>query len=439
MTEPETIAAMATPPGEGGVGIVRLSGVRAVDIASELVGCEASTLVDRQLRRGVVRDREGIRVDEVLIVVMRAPRSFTGEDVAELHGHGGRVNMRVLLRCVLERGARLAEPGEFTRRALQNGKLDLPRAEALLEVIRAGSERAWRVAQGQLEGRLGQRVRQLRECATELLAEVEACIDFPEEDNAYLAAREVGARAAALAEKVGALAATYGVGRLLRDGLQVALTGPANAGKSSLLNALLEEERALVAEEPGTTRDFVDAAVVWDGVPVTLIDTAGLREASSEVEARGIELGRARARRADVRVVLHDGAAPLAVPERPAPGELHVASKGDLLTGRPACLVTSSHTGAGLAELKAAVLEMASDGCAQGDAGEVVTSERQRAQLVASRDALLEAAAGVDAAMPTEMIALDVRTATEALAAVLGEQVGEEVLDALFARFCIGK
>ncbi|HWN70845.1 MAG TPA: hypothetical protein VNM90_24555, partial [Haliangium sp.] len=219
----DTIAAIATPAGAGGVGIVRLSGPDAAAILGRLLQRAPESFPDRALVRGVALDRAGHRLDDVLAVVMRAPRSFTGEDVAELHGHGGVMNMSRLLRAAIDAGARHAEAGEFTRRAFENGKLDLVRAEAILDVIEASSERAWRLAQTQLAGDLGARITRFRERATALLAEVEACIDFPEEGEEYLGVHEVATRARALGQELAALAATFGLGKALRHGIDVAL------------------------------------------------------------------------------------------------------------------------------------------------------------------------------------------------------------------------
>jgi tRNA modification GTPase len=438
----DTIAAIATPAGTGGLGVVRISGPDAGSIAAGLLGVSVEELPDRRLVRGVVRDREGARVDDVLAVVMRAPHSYTGEEVAELHGHGGALNIARLLRQVLAAGARAALPGEFTRRAFANQKLDLTAAEAVLGVIEAGSERAWRVAQAQLAGELGERVRGLRARATELCAEVEAWIDFPEEDIDVRRGSELDARADALGTEVARLAATFALGKALRQGIEVAIVGPVNAGKSSLFNRLLGEERAIVTPEPGTTRDWVEGRAVWDGVPVTLIDTAGERDAArmaSDAERRGVELGRKRAAAADLRLVVH------AAPETPrevtsASGELHVVTKGDLLVGgeRPSLLITSAETGDGIEALRGSILAtVVGDGDA--DEGVVVTSERQRTLLDRASSALGRAAIALRDDRPLEVAALELRDAAGGLAEILGERIGEEMLDALFARFCIGK
>jgi tRNA modification GTPase len=435
MAPPETIAAIATATGRGGVGIVRVSGPDAIAIVSGLLG--RAELPERQLVRGVARAQDGERLDDVLAAAMRGPRSFTGEDVAEVFGHGGTVNMGRLLREVMVRGARPAEPGEFTRRAFENGKLDLTRAEALLGVIEAGSERAWRVAQAQLAGGLGARVDGLRAEATVLLAEVEASIDFPEEDLAVPTAASLVAGCTALAAACTQLARTFRVGRALRRGVEVAIVGPVNAGKSSLFNALVGRERAIVSAEPGTTRDYVEAQVEWDGVAVTLIDTAGWRSGDAEaIEQRGIELARERVAQVDVVVVCTEEADAGAGDDDGR--RVEVRTKCDDGRSVVGAVATSARTGRGLAELRAAVLARAG---VAGDTDDeiVVSSERQRGLLDAASRGFAAAGVGLDRRQPLEMVALDVRDGTRSLAEIVGAEVGETMLDELFARFCIGK
>lgn len=453
-----TIAAVATPPGAGGVGIVRLSGPRAAAIVAALLGRAEESLADRQLVHGVARDPvSGERLDDVLAVVMRGPRSYTGEDVGELHGHGGALNVARLLRATLAAGAQLAEPGEFTRRAFERGRLDLTRAEAVADVIGAASERALRVAQAQLEGALGAHVAALRGRAVALLGEVEASIDFPEEDLSFLPNAEVAAQARALADEVAALAKSYGVGRALREGLTVALVGAPNVGKSSLLNALAGEERALVAAEPGTTRDWVEARVVWSGIAVTVIDTAGERDeaaTASAVERRGMALGRARAAQADVVLRVRDatvaGAPGATAEEEVAAGaagqgggrerEIEVWNKIDLQAPPGGSLGVSATTGAGLDALRAAVLARVAGTSALAEQdGELVTTERQKQLVDEAAAALARGAAAATAGRPPELTAADLRAAAGALARIHGVEVGEHVLDYLFGRFCIGK
>ena len=435
----DTIAACATAAGTGGVAIVRVSGPDAIAIASAVTAADAAAWEDRRLVRARIVDRGGRRVDDGLAVVMRGPRSFTGEDVVELHVHGGAVNVGAVLGAVVAAGARLAEPGEFTRRALEAGKVTVAEAEAMLAVVSAPSARAWALAQAQLAGALARTVAAERAAAAAVLAELEARIDFPEEGVEPADREALGVELARLEGAAGALERSFVAGRALTDGVVVAVVGAVNAGKSALVNALVGAERVLVSEEPGTTRDYVEVRAVWDGVPVTLVDTAGERDAAAEVERRGIDLGRERAATADLRLrVIGPGdELPLAAT---ATGELRVASKLDLGWSAPAgVLATSAVTGAGIAELRAAIVAEAglADDAEAGSA--VLLTERQRAAAAAARGAFGAARAGLAEDAPLEVVAIEARSGAAALAALEGEQVGEEVLDALFRRFCIGK
>lgn len=434
----DTIAAIATAAGVGGVGIVRVSGPLAVSIVAAVLGI-ADEQLDRTVRVGWARDRAGTRIDQVIAFAMRAPASFTGEDVAELHGHGGSHNLARLLATVLDRGARVAEPGEFTRRAVANGKLDLLRAEALLEVIHAGSERAWRLAQRNLGGKLGEAAQELETRALVVLAEIEGRIDFPEEDIAAADAAAIEAEVAAIAARCGSLAAGFRHGRALSQGISIALVGPVNAGKSSLLNALVGKERALVAAAPGTTRDYLEVADVWNGVAVTIVDTAGTRATADAIEARGIELGERRVASADVVVVVNDGSAPWDDGARFPQRGLVIRSKADLGGEMRGALATSASTSQGLEELKVRVLALAGVADREGAEDAVVTTARQQATAAAARDAF-EAALGAwrDRRVP-EVVALELRQGVQALAQLRGTEVGDRVLDEVFARFCIGK
>jgi tRNA modification GTPase len=435
--ERDTIAAIATAAGVGGVGIVRVSGPTAVQIAEQVVGCA----LDRGVRVGWARDASGTRIDQVLAFAMRAPNSFTGEDVAELQGHGGAQNLAALLAAVLERGARLAEPGEFTRRAVLNGKLDLVRAEALLGVIHAGSERSLRLAQANLSGRLGEVAGELEYRVLSVLAEIEGRIDFPDDDLGEEEARVVDGELRDLAARTRELAAGFRHGRAVQHGITVALVGAVNAGKSSLLNALVGNERAIVAPEPGTTRDYLEAATVWNGVAVTLIDTAGLRPTADAIEARGIELGERRVESADVVVVVNDGASSWDDGARYGERAVVVRSKSDLGSSNAfgSGVATSAVTGAGLEALKARVLELAGIAAAEGAEDAFNTTERQHATMVVARDALAAAVAARASKAVSEVVALELRQAASALAQLRGTEVGDRVLDEVFARFCIGK
>ena len=458
----ETIAAIATAAGPGGVGIVRVSGPRAIEIVAAAVGVECPAL-SRELKLAWARSADGTRVDQVLAFAMRAPQSFTGEDVAELHGHGGQHNLRQLLAAVIDRGARIAEPGEFTRRAVANGKLDLLRAEALLAVIQAGSDRAWRQAQHDLEGALGAEVSAVEARALKVLAELEGWLDFPEQDLTTQSRDWITSEIAAVRDRCVALAESFRHGRALTSGIAVALVGAVNVGKSSLLNALVGVERALVAPSPGTTRDWLEVQTSWNGVAVTLIDTAGLRETPDSIEQRGIALGEARVAAADVVVVINDGESPWNDGASFGDRALIVRSKSDLggdprealvtsaMTGDDGllfepratlereALVTSAMTGEGLPALRDRVLALAGVADREGSEAAFVTTARQHGRMGVARDAFTAAVETWTAHRPAELVALELRAGSHALAELRGVEVGERVLDEVFARFCIGK
>lgn len=436
----DTIAAVATPLGAGGVGIIRISGPKAASILAQVTNTSADRLRDRYFAYGHVQ-QDGRRLDEVLFVLMRGPRSFTGEDVAEIHGHGGAANVAELLRCVIAAGARHADPGEFTRRAFENHRIDLTRAEAIADIVNASSAKALRVAQEQLAGSLGDVVNTLISGVVELTAEIEAGIDFPEDGLSEIERAKQTGQANDAAQHCLDLAASFGVGRVLRDGVDVVLRGAVNAGKSSLFNALVGRERSIVASNAGTTRDYVEAQVVWDGMAVTLVDTAGIR-ASSEaesIEGQGIEMGAARAEQADLELfVVSSGEA---VKTDESERMMIVRSKCDLAAmadGAPG-IATSAKEGTGLEELKQAILDRVTGGASESAEGCVVTNERQRFRLE-SAGGFLKAAAGlVERNAPAELTIVELNAARNCLAEITGEEVGDEMLDALFARFCIGK
>jgi tRNA modification GTPase len=434
----DTIAAIATATGVGGVGIIRLSGPTAVAIAAAALGIEPSSLT-REVRVGWVRDPAGDSVDQVVAFAMRAPHSFTGEDVAELQGHGGAANLQRLLASVTDRGARIAEPGEFTRRAVANGKLDLLRAESLFAVIHAGSERGLRLAQANLGGKLGVEIAAIERSSLALLAEIEGRIDFPDEDLGPVVDPWIASETEALRAACARLADGFRHGKAVTEGIAVALVGPVNVGKSSLLNALVGKERALVADAPGTTRDWLEVRDVWNGVSVTLVDTAGLRDTADEIEKRGIALGEERVASADVVVVVNDGTAPWDDGARYADRAVVVHSKADLSPSPAPALETSSRTGVGLDDLRARVLEVAGVADREGAEQPFVTTARQQSLAAAARSAFAAGGEALAARQPPEIVAIELRAATQALAQLRGLEVGDRVLDEVFARFCIGK
>jgi tRNA modification GTPase len=439
-----TIAAIATPPGRGGVGIVRISGPKAATIAEALCG---RVPAPRVVTRARLRDADGAPIDEGLVLFFRSPASFTGEDVLELHTHGSPQVLRQLVSRALALGARLAEPGEFTRRAFLNGKLDLAQAEAVADLIDAATEAAARAAARSLTGEFSARIAALREALIRLRMFVEATLDFPEEDVEFI---EQARAREQLAETTAALEAVLAAarhGQRLHDGAVIVLAGAPNVGKSSLLNALAGEELAIVTPIAGTTRDTVRARLDVGGVPIEVIDTAGLRATDDPVEAIGIERTRQAIARADLALLLVEATAPNPAAEATALAaelperlpRLVVANKRDLAPTRAlpeGVLALSATTGAGLDELRAALAERLGasareEGAFIARARHVAALERARTHLEAAREQLSHFA--------LELFAEELRLAHDALGEIVGEFTADDLLGEIFSRFCIGK
>jgi tRNA modification GTPase len=449
----DTIAAVATAiaPGEGSVAIVRVSGPEAEAIGQRLFVAPGDQPWEshRVLYGHVCDPASGERVDEALLLLMRAPRSFTRETVVEFHCHGGLISVQLVLELVLASGARRALPGEFSQRAFLNGRLDLTRAEAISELVTARSRRAAQLAMAGLDGGLQARIASLRERLLDQLAELEARVDF-EEDLPPLDGESVAAELAAVQAELEYLVADGERGQLLRDGLRVAIVGRPNVGKSSLLNRLSCSERAIVTDLPGTTRDLVESELVLQGVPLTLLDTAGIRSTSDRVEQIGIERSRSALRAADAVLLLFDlsvgwcdddAALRDLVPE--GVPLLVVGNKADQLTANSssasaqADVCISALTGAGESDLVAQLL----DRCGHSDPQGVQLALNRRQQdlaavAAASLGASLEAARQQ---LPWDFWTIDLRAAVRALGEITGEEVSEAVLDRVFSRFCIGK
>ena len=453
----DTIAAIATAPGAGGIGIVRVSGPGALPILEKLFApAGKGGYKPWILRRGRVQDTEGNTLDDSLVVFMPGPKTFTGEDVAEFQCHGGPVLLAAVLEACLCAGARLAERGEFTRRAFLNGRMDLTQAEAVAEMIAAPSKEGARLAAAKLDGVLGQRIGDLRERVEHLRAQICLAVDFPEEEVECLPQEGFLSAIADVKAAVASLLAGFERTRCWREGVTVALAGPVNAGKSSLMNALLGRQRAVVTEYPGTTRDFLEEPIQLAGLPVRLVDTA-----DTPAEAQGIQLGRSMIESADVVLLMVDGTEGTTPdtwallselgPER----TILVWNKSDLATPPPhwygketnlsvkpaAHAVISARKGEGLETLAEAVRELAlarSQG-QEPEPGEAVPNLRQARSLMEVLGELEALEQDVLAGVPYDLCAVRLEGAASALAEITGLDTPEEVLNRIFASFCIGK
>ncbi len=453
----DTIAAIATPLGEGGLAVIRISGPQALTIADRCfiaLGASASRLSDAQthtIHAGHVV-RNGKSVDEVLVAVMRAPRTFTREDVVEITCHGGLLPTKLVLDAVLAGGARLAEPGEFTRRAFLNGRIDLAQAEAVADLIHSRTELALRAAQEQLAGKLSQRVNALRDEMLNTLAHVEAHIDFPDEDIAPDTKDQLGARLERGAAFMDELLRTANEGQILRRGIRTAIVGRPNAGKSSLLNQLLGRDRAIVSAIPGTTRDTIEETANIRGLPVVFIDTAGLREAENEIEAEGVRRSRETLARAELILHVLDASEPLTEADRKFLAEfagrkrLLVRNKIDLPArialpdGLDARVVgVCCLSGQGIEELKDAIKEAVWSGEIKAEMLEVMINSRHQEALVRARAATVRALEALRAGQTLELPAMDLRIAVNAIGEIVGKTTTEDLLDRIFSQFCIGK
>ena len=449
----ETIAAVATPRGEGGISIVRISGVNALSILRQVFrpARQLSKYASRKLYLGHVVDQNGVIIDQVLAVFMPGPATYTGEDVVEIHAHGGLVVTAEVLRRVLQAGSRMALPGEFTERAFMSGKIDLVQAEAVIDLIQASAGIAARQAERHLEGELSVVVRSIRAGVLELLSQLRATVDFPDEDIPELSAEFIENTLSRLQAQVEQLLSTSFAGRVVREGIRVVIAGRPNVGKSSLLNALVGREKAIVTEFAGTTRDIVEEYVSFGGVPVRLMDTAGLHVADDPVEKIGVERARDALKCADLVLVVLDRAQPLAEEDQQAlelardRQHLIVLSKADL---KPAvdlppslqanALAVSAVTGTGLEQLRAEIVSRVLGQDSVEDSV-LVANARQEEALRQALGALSDARATLASGLPQDMLSVDLDQALTSLGALLGETTDEAVIADIFARFCIGK
>jgi tRNA modification GTPase len=456
MYEQDTICAVSTPPGEGGIGIIRMSGKDAVAIAATVfkprkdkrLASEAS----HTLHYGHVVDPDaGEVVDEALVGLMRAPTTYTREDVVEINCHGGMMPLWRTMNLLIAAGARQAEPGEFTKRAFLNGRLDLSQAEAVMDIIRAKTDLSHKAANELLLGGLSTEISGLRNRLISIVASVEAGIDFPEEDietETGLPLAEDVSRA--LGEIEGLLSnVTYG--RIVRDGFATAIVGRPNVGKSSLLNALLKQDRAIVTEIPGTTRDVLEEYLNMDGVPLRILDTAGIRHSHDAVEKEGIRRSLAAIASADLVIVVLDGSQPLTPEDGRVLHELRgknaiaVINKSDLLRkleqlDLPGTQVpVSCRTGAGLDELRRSIADVVRRGIVGSREHAWAVNQRHKTALEQTKDSLQKALDSIKADLSPEFIAVDLRGALDNLGLIIGATYTEDILERIFNEFCIGK
>jgi tRNA modification GTPase len=452
----DTIAAISTPAGRGGIGIVRLSGPQAVEIAVQFVALRQPLEHARARLAEVVDDAGGERIDEAVVTFFAAPNSYTSDDLVEIAAHGSPVVLDLMLRRALDLGARLAEPGEFTQRAFLTGKLDLTQAEAVRDLIEAQTLTQARQAASQMGGALSRRVQPLKQALVELIALLEAGIDFAEDDIDVAPQAEIARRIGELTPPLAALEASFARGRVVHDGLTLAIVGRPNAGKSSLFNRLLERDRAIVTATPGTTRDLVTERVSLDGIPIELVDTAGLRESHEEIEQLGIARSREALADAALVLVVLDATQPLndeerrliaAIEGRPALvviNKCDLAARGEaifkMIEPEPAvarALRTSALTGEGIAALRDKIVALATGGMA-AEPG-LLTNLRQQQAIATTLGALADAASANTGGIPHEMILIDLYRALWALDSLTGQTTPDDILNLIFSTFCIGK
>lgn len=457
----DTISAISTAVGEGGIGIIRLSGDNALGIAEKIFVAKnhkkVKEIVSHQVTYGqIIHPEDKTVVDEVLLLTMHAPHSYTCEDVVEIHCHGGVMSLQNILALTLRQGARMAEPGEFTKRAFLNGRLDLTQAQAVIDVIRSKTDVALRMAVGHLEGVFSEKIHLYRHEILEMIAHLEAAIDFPEDDIDEIATDDVKEKVLSLREDLEQLISTAKTGRVLREGLETVIVGKPNVGKSSLLNALLNENRAIVTDIPGTTRDIIEECANIGGIPLKIIDTAGIRQTDDVVEQLGVEKARNYIERADLALVLFDLGCKLsdedeeilaAVKERQA---IILVNKSDLTPildieeiqrKLPAhkIIKISTFSGLGLDELEKTIVAMVYQGEVQQGEGAFVNNVRQAEILSIAHGHLDEVLATISLGMSPDFIVIDLRAAWEKLGELTGDTVGEDIIDQIFTQFCIGK
>lgn len=457
----DTIAAVATPPGEGGLAVIRISGKGSFSVVQRLFDgrVDLRKASSHTAHYGVIRDKNGDVLDDVVVTLFKKPHSYTGEDTAEIGCHGSPFLAGKILELILDRGARLAAPGEFTKRAFLNGRMDLAQAEAVADLVRSRTEASARSSRDQLTGKLSSQLELIRGRIVEIVSLLELSLDFSEEDVEVVPRVQIADKIGGMIKQVAQLISSFSVGKVYREGVRLAIVGRTNTGKSTLLNALLKEERAIVSGIHGTTRDVIEEDLDIDGVLVRVMDTAGIRFRGPEgarmdqVEAEGVRRAQSAIERADVILWLLDGSQPLReddihISERIDPKKtVIVINKADLpqrldpsdLPGTIKNRVSiSAQKGHGLAKLNRAILESALGGAAPRPGG-LITNLRHRKVLEGTRKQLGSALKALEKGIPGELVVLDLRAALDIMGEITGETATEEILNQIFSRFCIGK
>lgn len=457
----DTIAAVATAYGEGGIGIIRISGCDAKPILEKVFVSKRSQneepIVNRRLRYGHIVDLSNSQIiDEVLTVYMKAPATYTTEDVVEIYCHGSIVALRKTLSLVLRSGARLAERGEFTKRAFLNGRLDLSQAEAVIDIVKAKTDKTFDVAMSQMEGALSERVKKIRQVLMDLLVDITVNLDYPDEDIEIMTYQKLIQSISSIGDMINMLLSTAGTGRIVRDGLNIAIIGKPNVGKSSLMNALLRESRAIVTEIPGTTRDTIEELISIKDIPVKLTDTAGIRETEDQIERIGIEKSKESFHRADLIIFIIDGSSPLTTEDRKIMEKLSgrkvilLVNKTDLgvQVEEEELKITLPHArmikaaikeNIGIEELEQEIVSLVYGGQIKQDESLLVTNVRHMELLEKAGAAIHDALVMAENTEALDFIEVDVRRCWELLGEIIGESVTEDIIDQVFARFCLGK
>jgi tRNA modification GTPase len=458
--ETDTIAAISTPVGEGGIAVIRVSGPDSVSLVDRVFKGKDSLMeaATHTVHYGhIVHPDSGAEpIDEVLVTVMKKPRTFTREDVVEISCHGGIIPVQSVMEVLLEVGVRLAEPGEFTKRAFLNGRIDLSQAEAVIDFIRAKTDRAAQVAMRQAEGRLSRLIQRLRRDILETLAHLAVNVDYPEYDAEALTAKRLQERCDAVEREVKSLLATARQGRIYREGIATVIVGRPNVGKSSLLNALVHENKAIVTDIPGTTRDVIEEYVNIRGIPLRLIDTAGIRETEDVVEKIGVERSHRALEEADLVLLLLNYAEALSDEDRRLLEEVAqhttivVVNKTDLLpqldldeirslSGDAPLVMISVKEEKGLDQLEQSIADLFLGGRTGSQDGTLVGNARHIQLLKETLGHIQEAKAGLDRGIPLDMVEIDMRNAWQSLGEIVGDAVAEDLIDQIFSQFCLGK